>query len=79
MSTTKVPEIAKLGPNNYPQWSGEMQAWLCASQLWRLVSGDLKCPTKPSTITNDYTTKDEQWLERAEKASGWIYLMVEPE
>jgi hypothetical protein len=79
MFTTKVPEIAKLGPNNYPQWSGEMQAWLCASQLWRLVSGDLKCPTKPSTITNDYTTKDEQWLERAEKASGWIYLMVEPE
>jgi len=39
-----------------------------------LVSGDLKRPTKPSTITNEYTTKDEQWLEKAEKASGWIYL-----
>jgi hypothetical protein len=79
MSTTKVPEIAKLGPNNYPQWSGEMQAWLRASQLWRLVSGDLKCPTMPDKVTDEYTTKNEQWLEKAEKASGWIYLMVEPE
>jgi hypothetical protein len=73
MSSTKGPEIAKLGPNNYPQWSGEMQAWLRASQLWRLVSGDFKCPMKPNPVTED------QWLEKQEKASGWIYLMVEPE
>ena len=71
MSSTKGPDIAKLGPNNYPQWSGEMQAWLCASQLWRLVSCDLKLPTMPDKVTDEYTTKNEQ-LEKSEKASGWI-------
>ncbi len=82
MSSTKGPDIAQLGPNNYPQWNGEMQAWLRASQLWRLVSGDLtrpEKPVKPDPDNDTYTSKDDQWLEKAEKASGWIYLMVEPE
>ena len=56
-----------------------MQAWLRASQLWRLVSGDFKRPEKPDPVTEAYTSKDDQWLEKQEKASGWIYLMVEPE
>jgi hypothetical protein len=83
MSSIKGPDIAKLGPNNYPQWSGEMQAWLRAAQLWRLVSGKLKIPEKTSPTTGDTTedssSNEELWLEKAEKASGWIYLMVEPE
>ena len=59
-----------------------MQAWLRASQLWRLVSGDLtrpEKPVKPDPDNDTYTSKDDQWLEKAEKASGWIFLMVEPE
>ena len=36
----KGPDIAKLGPDNYPQWSGEMRAWLRAYDLWDVVSGD---------------------------------------
>ena len=74
---SKGPDITKLGTNNYPQWSGEMQAWLHANQLWRLVSRHITCPEKPKTITDTYTDKDYQWLEKAEKAAGWIYLMVE--
>ena len=74
---SKGPDITKLGANNYPQWSGEMQAWLHANQLWRLFSGHLTCPAKPETITEAYTDKDDQWLEKAERAAGWIYLMVE--
>jgi len=54
-----------------------MKPWLYAYQLWSVVSGDFKCSTRPNEITDDYTTKDELWAERAEKASGWIYLMVE--
>ena len=60
MSITKGPDITKLGINNYPQWSGEMKAWLRAVQLWRHVSGDQKRPEKPKTITETYTDKDEQ-------------------
>jgi len=79
MSSTKGPDIAKLGPNNYPQWSGEMKAWLRAHQLWRHVSGDLTRPVKPNPVTEEYTSDDNQWLEKVDKASGWIYLMVEQE
>jgi len=79
MSSTKGPDITKLGPNNYSQWSGEMQAWLRASELWRVVSGDLKCLEKPDPITEAYISKNDLWLGKMEKASGWIYLMVEPE
>jgi hypothetical protein len=42
MSSIRGSNIVKLGPNNYSQWSGEMQAWLKAVQLWKLVSGKLE-------------------------------------
>ena len=67
MSSIKGPDIAKLGPNNYPQWSGEMQAWLRAAQLWRLVSGKLKIPEKTSPITGD-TTEDSSLKEELHMA-----------
>jgi len=38
MTFAKGPEIQKLGQSNYNQWSGEMQAWLRANQLWQLSS-----------------------------------------
>ena len=48
-----------------------MQAWLRAHQLWQIVSGQRKCPVADSD-------KKEAWEDKAEKAAGWIYLMVEP-
>jgi len=77
MSTTKGPDITKLGTNNYPQWKGEMQAWFRATQLWKLVSGDLQRPTAPNSIIAEHTAKYDQWVEKQKKAAGWIYLMVE--
>jgi gag-polypeptide of LTR copia-type/Domain of unknown function (DUF4219) len=69
--TFKSPEIQKLGSTNYNQWSGDMQAYLRANQLWRIVSGTKKRPEKDET-------KQEDWDDKAEKAAGCIYLMVEP-
>lgn len=77
----KGPDFDKLGPNNYPQWSGEMEAWLRASELWRLVSGTLKRPadaTKPEH-KEAVETKQEDWDKMSDKAGGWLFLMVEPE
>ncbi|KIM85859.1 hypothetical protein PILCRDRAFT_65745 [Piloderma croceum F 1598] len=56
-----------------------MKAWLCAHQLWRHVSGDLTRPVKPNPVTSEYTSDDNQWLEKVDRAFGWIYLMVEQE
>jgi hypothetical protein len=76
MSSSKGPEIQKLGPSNYNQWSGEMQAWLRANQLWQIVSGQK--PRPPASSHNEKEIeKQEAWDDKAEKAAGWIYLMVE--
>ncbi|EGN91405.1 hypothetical protein SERLA73DRAFT_80536, partial [Serpula lacrymans var. lacrymans S7.3] len=56
------PKFHPLSGTNYPQWSGEMQAWLMTKGLWRLVSGAEKCPGTD-------TEAIEKWELRAEKAA----------
>ena len=70
MSTSdSMPKLKPLSNSNYPEWCGEMRAWLMKNGLWRLVSGK---ETKP---------KDEEslakWEAKAERAAGEIYLLVE--
>jgi hypothetical protein len=77
--SSKGPDFAKLGPNNYPTWSGEMEAWLRATMLWRLVSESSKSPTMPTAVTEAATARLENWQDKEDKAAGWIFLMVEPE
>ncbi|EGO02534.1 hypothetical protein SERLA73DRAFT_175972 [Serpula lacrymans var. lacrymans S7.3] len=63
------PKFHPLSGTNYPQWSGEMQAWLMTKGLWRLVSGAEKCPGTD-------TEAIEKWELRAEKAAGALYLNI---
>ena len=77
MTSSKGPEIQKLGSSNYNQWSGEMQAWLRAQALWSIVSGQKKCPQASSNKEAEIE-QQEAWQEKADRAAGWIYLMVEP-
>ncbi|KAF9553961.1 hypothetical protein CPC08DRAFT_737803 [Agrocybe pediades] len=46
-----MPQFTKLGATNYPTWAGEMQAWLRAQSVWRIVSGESTIPTLPSPPT----------------------------
>ena len=70
MSTTEgMGKIKPLSNSNYPEWAGEMKAWLMRNNLWRLVSGKEKQPSEEE--------KSITWEEKAEKAAGEIYLMVE--
>src|ERR1700733_6598435 len=73
----KTPEIQKLGSSNYHQWSGEMQAWLRANQLWQIVSGNKKHPSASPDNAKEIE-KQEDWDAKADQAIGWIFLMVEP-
>ncbi|EGN91299.1 hypothetical protein SERLA73DRAFT_80738 [Serpula lacrymans var. lacrymans S7.3] len=57
------PKFHPLSGTNYPQWSGEMQAWLMTKGLWRLVSGAEKCPGTDAEAI-------EKWELRAEKAAA---------
>lgn len=75
---SKSPELQKLGTNNYNQWSGEMQAWLRANQLWQIVSGQRPRPELISPPSDAQLMRLEAWEDKAEKAAGWIYLSVEP-
>ena len=70
MSTTEgFAKIKPLSNSNYPEWAGEMKAWLMRNGLWRLVSGK---ETKPKQAEDA-----EAWEAKADKAAGEIYLMVE--
>jgi hypothetical protein len=62
-----LPKIKPLSNSNYPEWSGEMQAWLMCNGLWKLVSGKMPKPIRDA---------DEimKWETKAEKAAGEIYL-----
>jgi hypothetical protein len=79
--SSKGPGFAKLGPNNYAQWSGEMEAWFRANKLWRLVSEQSLRPSPPPAATPDAAidAKIEDWDEKSDSAAGWLYLMVEPD
>ena len=73
------PNFAKLSATNYSTWAGEMEAWLRASGLWRLVSGSVTPPSLPASPTEAQLTARDAWESKADKAAGWLYLMVEPE
>lgn len=58
-----------------------MKAWLRSQSLWRVVSGDTTRPTitDPINPTLAETTLVDSWVDKLDRASGWIFLMVEPE
>ena len=63
-SDNTMAKIKPLSNSNYPEWSGEMKAWLMQNGLWRLVS---KKETKPAASKVDELDK---WEMKAEKAVG---------
>ena len=64
MSTSdSLPKFKPLSNWNYPEWCGEMRAWLMKNGLWRFVSGK--------------ETKQKDKQAKAERAAGEIYLLVE--
>ena len=65
-----MAKIKPLSNSNYPEWCGEMKAWLMRNGLWRLVSGR---ELKPSSGMEELN----KWEAKAEKAAGEIYLLVE--
>ncbi|KAF7760482.1 hypothetical protein Agabi119p4_11158 [Agaricus bisporus var. burnettii] len=73
------PTFTKLNEENYSTWSGEMEAWLRASGLWRLVSGRQKAPSTSSPVTQAEADALDAFGARLDKAAGWLYLMVEQE
>src|SRR5215475_11939308 len=71
MSTSESsPKFKPLNNTNYPEWSGEMRAWLMKLGLWRIVAAK---ELKPSSGGDAV----EKWELRAEKAAAEIYLAVE--
>ncbi|TFK18082.1 hypothetical protein FA15DRAFT_549638, partial [Coprinopsis marcescibilis] len=54
----------------YISWAGDMEAWFCSQGLWRLVSGSSPCP-------GEYKAALDIWETRADKAAGWLWLMLE--
>jgi len=70
MSTSdSMPKLKPLSNSNYPEWCGEMRAWLMKNGLWRLVSGKETKPKDQESLA--------KWEARAERAAGEIYLLVE--
>src|SRR5215510_13332824 len=65
----RTPKFALLSSTNYPQWSGEMKAWLMKMGYWQIVNGK---ESKPAEGSGAIT-----WQLKAEKAAGEIYLAVE--
>ncbi|KAF9474627.1 hypothetical protein BDN70DRAFT_815331 [Pholiota conissans] len=71
MSSSSLPQFAKLNASNYPSWSGEMQAWLHSQGVWRIVS---------TVLTSKGHTEEaslDAWTTKSDKAAGYIYLAVE--
>ena len=74
-----TPTFVKLNGENYTTWSGEMEAWLRASGLWKVVSGKQKSPTVSATPTAEESMALDAWETKCDKAAGWLFLMVEQE
>ncbi|KAF8955878.1 hypothetical protein BDZ97DRAFT_1596216, partial [Flammula alnicola] len=71
------PQITKLNAFNYNTWSGDMQAWLRANGVWRIVNGTSTKPTLPATPTAEATKAFDDWTLKSDKASGMMYMLVE--
>lgn len=77
MSSLHMPQITKLNAFNYNTWSGDMQAWLRANGVWRIVNGTSTKPTLPATPTAEETKAFDDWTLKSDKASGMMYMLVE--
>ena len=62
-------KFKSLNNSNYPEWSGDMKAWLMKMGYWKLVSGIEAKPAEGKELL--------AWELKAEKAAGEIYLAVE--
>ena len=66
------PNFPKLGGTNYPCWSGDMEAWLKACGLWRIVMGLSARPTfasiAPTTLDTESSTPGS--TAKAKKAAA---------
>ena len=60
-SDNSVTKVKPLSDSNYPEWAGEMKAWLMKNSLWRLVSGKEPKPSSGEAL--------DRWKARAEKAA----------
>ena len=58
-----VPKIKPLSNSNYPEWSGEIRAW-----LRKIVSGQETKPKDSEALT--------KWEAKTDRAAGEIYLLV---
>jgi hypothetical protein len=78
---SKGPDFAKLNSLNYTEWAENMDAWLRANRLIRVVNGSLAKPSfaDPSQPTDAESTKLEAWQDKADAAAGWIVTMLEPD
>ena len=43
--SSSAPSFSKLNGSNYATWAGDMEAWLKAQALWRIVNGTSKRPS----------------------------------
>ncbi|KAF8955724.1 hypothetical protein BDZ97DRAFT_1963278 [Flammula alnicola] len=77
MSSLHMPQITKLNAFNYNTWSSDMQAWLRANGVWRIVNGTSTKPTLPATPTAEETKAFDDWTLKSDKASGMMYMLVE--
>jgi len=68
-NSDSLPKFKPLSNSNYPEWCGEMKAWLMKNGLWRIVSGKETKPNETEALA--------KWEAKAEKAAGEIFLLVE--
>ena len=64
-------KVDKLTSDNYLDWADNMQVFLEAKEMWRLVIGKEKIP--PVTRPNDR----KEWLKDDAVAKAWIHANVE--
>jgi Domain of unknown function (DUF4219) len=77
MSSSSSPQFPKLNSHNYNTWSGEMQAWLRAQGVWRIVAATSLAPKLPATPTDVNIAALDAWELKSDKACGWMYLSIE--
>jgi hypothetical protein len=68
--SVETPKFKHLNNTNYPEWSGEMKAWLRKLGYWSIVSGK---ETRPGSKEQE---ERASWDARADKAAAEIYLAV---
>ena len=56
-----------------------MQAWLMAQTLWLIVAGQRTAPILPASPTPEQQKALADWQDLANKAAGWLYLMISPQ